>query len=99
MVAVIWTGNRGSYYGALFSIFFLYGSDPRNSLISLRKRPKRGGFLGLKGAFWGLKMHLLGKRDAKSLPLWSWIRGQVSTFNRVGKFVIGGYQLNEKDTL
>jgi len=42
-----------------------YGSDLGNCLILQRKGPRRGGFLGLRRAFWGLKTPFLGDRDAK----------------------------------
>jgi len=42
-----------------------YGSDLGNCSILQRKGPKRGGFLGLRRAFWGLKTPFLGDRNAK----------------------------------
>ena len=52
-----------------FRLSTRYGSDPGNNLM--RKRREGGGFSGLNRAFWGLKLHLLGDRDAKSEPLLS----------------------------
>jgi hypothetical protein len=47
------------------NILCVPGSDLGNCSILQRKGPKRGEFLGLRRAFWGLKTPFLGDRDAK----------------------------------